>query len=118
MTQYARKILGAIDTLILNSGMLNTLPFLDSIQNENDEREMFDIIESIFRSNVMGHIYITSCLLKDLIQTKGRIVVISSVAAKIPAPTRTLYASSKVNVSFSLSFLFFSPSRLLIFRFV
>jgi short-subunit dehydrogenase len=76
-----------VDTLINNAGISMWARFED----------MQDLapLEHIMRVNFLGSMYCTYAALPHLKQTRGRIVVVSSLAGKTGVPLRSGYAASK-----------------------
>ncbi|CAD7696273.1 unnamed protein product [Ostreobium quekettii] len=55
-----------------------------------------EIVEPIFRTNTVGPIVLTQLALPKMMEQKrGRFIVVSSLAAKIPTPGQTVYSGSK-----------------------
>ena len=75
---YTVQHLGTCDTLVLCAGVLSVLPF-DQVKPE--------LVPVIFDINTIGPILTTSYFLPLLKAQQGRIVVISSAAGVIAAPT-------------------------------
>jgi short-subunit dehydrogenase len=78
---------GRIDTLINNAGISMRVRFEDLGGTEP--------IERIMRINYFGSVYCTWYALPHLKRTRGRIVVVSSLAGKTGVPTLSGYAASK-----------------------
>jgi NAD(P)-dependent dehydrogenase (short-subunit alcohol dehydrogenase family) len=83
----AVKEFGRIDTLVNNAGIGMWARF--------EEVKDPAIFERIMRINYLGAVYCTYHALVFLKQTRGRIVVNSSLAGKTGAPARSGYAASK-----------------------
>ena len=77
---------GGIDTLIANAGITHLGPFV-----ETD----VDVIRRVLEVNFFGAVNCTKAALDSLIERRGRIVVLSSVAGFAPLATRSGYAASK-----------------------
>lgn len=77
---------GRIDLLINNAG----IAVCGTMDQTNDE-----IIEHATKINFFGSVYPTKVFLSDLIETKGGVIFISSLAGVIGLPGYVLYASSK-----------------------
>ncbi|KAI8912714.1 hypothetical protein EDD86DRAFT_224147 [Gorgonomyces haynaldii] len=75
------------DTLVLVAGVLSVQPF-ENLQDTS-------IIHQIFDVNTLGPIVATKIFLQRLMESKGRIVVVSSAASTMGAPTRSLYSATK-----------------------
>lgn len=78
---------GRIDTLINNAGI--------SMWSRLDELESLAPIERIMDVNYFGSVYCAYYALPYLKETRGRIVVVSSVQGRTGVPTRTGYSASK-----------------------
>lgn len=78
---------GGIDTLLLNAGQ--------DMGSRLDELSDPGVLERIMRINYLGPAWITRCALPHLKRSRGRIVVVSSLAGLTGVPTRTGYAASK-----------------------
>jgi dehydrogenase/reductase SDR family protein 7 len=89
--EFVRSKFDRVDHLILCAGVLSTQPFSVLSKSPNFEA----VLEQIFRVNTFGPIMASRLFLGDLIASKGMITVISSAAAVMSAPTRTLYSSTK-----------------------
>ena len=98
---HCEERMGGVDTLIICSGVISTLPFADVASAE----ALQDITNSIFQINAVGPILAAKIFLPCLEQSastmrqsngiKPRIVVVSSASGVMAAPTRTLYTASK-----------------------
>lgn len=96
---HCQERMGGVDTLIICSGVISTLPFADVASAE----ALQDITNSIFQINAVGPIMAAKIFLPCLEQSastagnriKPRIVVVSSASGVMAAPTRTLYTASK-----------------------
>jgi NAD(P)-dependent dehydrogenase (short-subunit alcohol dehydrogenase family) len=78
---------GRIDTLINNAGI--------SMYARFDELGTVEPLERVMQINYFGSIYCTHYALPHLKKSRGRIVVVSSLAAKTGVPMRSAYAASK-----------------------
>jgi len=81
---------GDIDLLLNNAGLA---PPMDALQ-EADLAELTNSIET----NVIGLVALTRALLPALIQRKGAVINMSSVAATYPYPGGAVYGASKAFV--------------------
>ncbi|KAG0014083.1 hypothetical protein BGZ82_001908 [Podila clonocystis] len=109
-----RFLKGGVDTLILCAGMISVLPFADlagtektSTQPTGDDdlahllpsnpRAALDASFKIMNLNYHAPLNLTSHFLPALTQTSraGNIIVVSSMAGKLGAPTRSIYCGSK-----------------------
>lgn len=90
LLEFLTRKFQILNTLILCAGVLSTCTFeqICEIENEN-------IIQNIFNVNSIGPILATRLFLPKLIESKGLIIVLSSSAGVMAAPTRTLYCASK-----------------------
>mmetsp|Transcript_23248 Transcript_23248/g.39397 ORF Transcript_23248/g.39397 Transcript_23248/m.39397 type:complete len:316 (-) Transcript_23248:1412-2359(-) len=79
----------------------NNLPFIGLVNNAGISRRMvaeFHDMEDIYRvfdTNVFGMMHLTQLCLPLLRQSKGRVVMISSVNGRIGTPMSSTYVSSK-----------------------
>jgi NAD(P)-dependent dehydrogenase (short-subunit alcohol dehydrogenase family) len=78
---------GRIDTLVNNAGI--------SMRSRFDELGSVEPIERLMRINFLGAVYCTHYALPHLKRSRGRIVVVASLAGKAGVPTLTGYAASK-----------------------
>jgi len=79
-----------IDILINNAGISMNASFLDLD---------LKVIEQLMNVNFLGSIYFTKFALPYIINSKGTIVFISSIAASVPLPLRTGYCASKAAIN-------------------
>lgn len=87
LVELAVERLGGLDLLILNAGQ--------DMWARLDELEDASILERILRVNYLGPAWLTRFALPHLKASRGRIVVVSSLAGLTGVPTRTGYAASK-----------------------
>lgn len=80
------KEFGRIDVLVNNAGISMRALFRDM---------SLDVMEQIMQINFMGTVYCTRYALEALIQSKGSIVGISSIAGYRGLPARCGYSASK-----------------------
>jgi len=90
---FARKAseeLGGIDVLVNNAGIpkRRTVDALDS-----------ETVEAVMAINYFSPIRLTLALLPELVARDGRIVFLSSVAARLSPPGEAAYAASKAAIS-------------------
>jgi NAD(P)-dependent dehydrogenase (short-subunit alcohol dehydrogenase family) len=78
--------LGGVDVLVNNAG----IPKRRRVQDLTP-----DVVESVMAINYFSPIRLTLALLPQLIERHGRIVNISSVAARFSPPSEAAYAASK-----------------------
>jgi len=78
---------GRLDALINNAGI--------TMWTEFETLETLDVLDEVMQVNYLGVARLTHAALPHLRASKGRLVVISSVAGLIGVPTRTGYAASK-----------------------
>jgi short-subunit dehydrogenase len=78
---------GGIDVLVNNAGM--------SMWSRLDELQDLSVYETLMRINYLGCVYLTHAALPHLKRSRGRIVVVASLAGLTGVPTRTGYAASK-----------------------
>jgi NAD(P)-dependent dehydrogenase (short-subunit alcohol dehydrogenase family) len=77
---------GGIDVLVNNAG----------ITHLGDFREVeVDVLRRVMDVNFFGSLHCTKAALPTLLERRGRIIVLSSVAGFAPLATRTGYAASK-----------------------
>jgi len=90
LIETAVKKFGSIDVLLLNAGT-GCLMKLAEVNDMKPYRDTFDI-------NFWGYVYPTHQALSYLRQSKGTVIAISSLAAKLPTPRRCAYGASKAAV--------------------
>ena len=78
---------GRIDVLIHNAG--------GGMNARFDEMTDISVFEKLMRLNYLGPMYLTHEALPHLKKSRGRIVVVSSVAGLTGVPLRTAYSGSK-----------------------
>ncbi|MCH7574269.1 MAG: SDR family oxidoreductase [Candidatus Marinimicrobia bacterium] len=79
--------LGGIDVLVNNAGI--------SMREEFEHIANLDIFEQLMRVNYLGSVHCTHYALPQLLESRGSIVVVSSLAGKTGVPGLTGYAASK-----------------------
>lgn len=76
-----------IDVLINNAGFGHSEPFIDMD---------FEVVENLFRVNVLGLMYLTQQLAIIMLdQSEGHIINVASLAGKVSTPNFTAYGASK-----------------------
>ncbi len=78
---------GGIDVLVHNAG--------GGMNARFDEMTDISVFEKLMRLNYLGPMYLTHAALPHLKKSRGRIVVVSSVAGMTGVPLRTAYSGSK-----------------------
>lgn len=78
---------GRLDILVNNAGVATHLPALD-IEIDKTVRAMFEV-------NVLGAMRMVQCFSRLLIEAKGTIVNIGSIAPILPLPFSSAYNSTK-----------------------
>ena len=81
------KRFGGVDVLINNAG-IGMIARLDELQD-------LAIYEQLMRVNYLGCVFLTHAALPHLKASRGRLVVIASIAGLTGVPTRTGYSASK-----------------------
>ncbi|KAJ3149910.1 hypothetical protein HDU89_003366 [Geranomyces variabilis] len=104
VAKTATEVLGGCDTVVINAGIISVLTFdevcaldhgpaADLAAGAKSRTE--EVVEGIFRTNVTAPILIAKHFTPALTDTKGKFVIVSSVAGTLGAPTRALYAATK-----------------------
>ncbi len=78
---------GRIDALINNAGI--------TMWTEFEKLESLKVLDQIMQVNYLGPAYLSHAALPHLRKSKGRLVVISSLAGLTGVPTRSGYSASK-----------------------
>ena len=87
IVEEALKIMGKIDILVNNAGISQIGLFMDATENE---------IEKIISTNLLGAMYLTNQVIKDMILRKnGNIINISSMWGDVGASCEVLYSATK-----------------------
>jgi short-subunit dehydrogenase len=81
------RLYSSLDILVANAGMSGHARF--------EEVTDFAWYEALMRVNYLGSLYCTRYALPHLKKRRGRIVAVSSLAAKVGVPGRTAYCPSK-----------------------
>ncbi|HYL50848.1 MAG TPA: SDR family oxidoreductase [Acidimicrobiia bacterium] len=88
--ERASSELGGIDVLVNNAG----IPKRKTVFALTP-----DIVESVMQINYASPVRLTLALLDDLVARTGRLVYVSSVAARLSPPAESAYAASKAAIS-------------------
>jgi NAD(P)-dependent dehydrogenase (short-subunit alcohol dehydrogenase family) len=86
---FARRVvdeLGGVDVLVNNAG----IPKRRRVQDLTP-----DVVEAVTAINYFSPVRLTLALLPELVARRGRIVNISSIAARLGPPSEAAYAASK-----------------------
>lgn len=78
LAQFCLENLGKCDTLVISSGILSILPFAQVTSQ---------VTRSLFETNTFGPISAAKAFIPLIASSKGRLVVISSAAGVLAAPT-------------------------------
>jgi short-subunit dehydrogenase len=89
LIEQAVKRFDSIDTLINNAGISAQANFAEVT---SDKLAWY---EDVMRVNLWGSVWCTHAALPHLIQAKGKIVAVSSLAGLVGVPGRTAYCASK-----------------------
>ncbi|RJS19746.1 short chain dehydrogenase [Corallococcus sp. H22C18031201] len=87
LMKQAVKFGGGLDLAILNAGI--------SMYSRFEDIRDLSIFNTLMQTNFMGAVYCTRYALPALKESKGRLVVVSSLGGKTGLPTRSAYAASK-----------------------
>jgi short-subunit dehydrogenase len=82
--------LGGIDVLVNNAGIPKRKRVFDLTP---------EVIEAVMRINYFSPIRLTLALLPEIVERSGRLVYLSSVAARLSPPAEAAYAASKAAIS-------------------
>ena len=101
LRDFAKEKLGRVDTLILNHVIL---PSLDGNSHWKEEKD-FHELETKTLVNYMSYVYIASYFRNILESSKGKIGIVSSIAALVPMFKSNTYAAAKAALNgFFLSY--------------
>lgn len=98
ISQACREAFGPCTHLVICMGVLSVLTFDELCQlptPDAPQQDLSTVMKDIFQVNVFGPILIAKHFFPLLQATKGKLVVVSSIAGVFGAPTRSLYASTK-----------------------
>ena len=84
--QAVRSAWGGIDVLVNNAGITQVGRVIDT---------ELEVLRRVLEINFFGAVHCTQAALPSLLERRGRIVVLSSVAGFAPLATRAAYAASK-----------------------
>ncbi len=87
--QSAADRLGGLDAVIANAGAAMYGPFLDSAPDD---------YEQTIRTTLLGIVHTAHAALPHLARTSGTLVVVGSVAGRLPTPWLAAYAAAKHGV--------------------
>ncbi|KAI8875595.1 NAD(P)-binding protein [Backusella circina FSU 941] len=81
-----------VDTVIYCAGMISVRPFLD-----NKQDRLMDALQKITQTNYFSAVLTARLFLPLLMESSAspNLIIISSLAGKVGAPTRSLYAGAK-----------------------
>jgi NAD(P)-dependent dehydrogenase (short-subunit alcohol dehydrogenase family) len=88
--RQASDALGGIDVLVNNAGIPKRKPVFALTP---------DIVDAVMSINYFSPVRLTLALLDELVSRSGRIVYVSSVAARLSPPAESAYAASKSALS-------------------
>jgi NAD(P)-dependent dehydrogenase (short-subunit alcohol dehydrogenase family) len=93
LVAFARRAaddLGGIDVLVNNAGIPKRKKVFELTP---------DIVESTMRINYFSPVRLTFALLDEIVERAGRLVYVSSVAARLSPPGESAYAATKAAIS-------------------
>ena len=85
--KQASQEFGRLDMLIVNAG-ISMLSLFEDLEDAGP-------VERVMRVNYLGAVYCVQHALPHLIESRGRVVAVSSLTGLTGVPTRTGYAASK-----------------------
>jgi short-subunit dehydrogenase len=91
LMQAAVATFGCIDILVLNAGV--------GMHNFFHQTEDLSLYRKLMDINYFGYLYCTKYAYTALKQSKGKIVVVSSVSGEMGLPYRTAYCASKFAIT-------------------
>jgi NAD(P)-dependent dehydrogenase (short-subunit alcohol dehydrogenase family) len=88
--QRASQDLGGIDVLVNNAGIPKRKPVFALTP---------EIVDTVNRINYLSPVHLTLALLDEVVARSGRLVYVSSVAARLSPPAESAYAATKAAIS-------------------
>ena len=90
--------LDSINILINNAGIMHSAPLVKMVEGRFEMHD-FDEWDKVLSTNLNGYFYLTSCVVKQMVQNriKGVIINVSSISAQGNAG-QSAYAASKAGV--------------------
>jgi NAD(P)-dependent dehydrogenase (short-subunit alcohol dehydrogenase family) len=93
ITAFAQQVgqdLGGVDVLVNNAGIPKRKPVFALTP---------EIVDEVNRINYLSPVHLTLALLDEIVQRGGRLVFVSSVAARLSPPGEAAYAATKAAIS-------------------